>query len=40
VPDTIKVLIKRGESVKVYGKDTKKDYGSRSFYLERQWDVR
>jgi len=33
------VLAKKGESVTVYGKDTNKQYGSRSFIFETQWEI-
>jgi predicted permease len=33
------VLAKKGESVTVYGKDTNKLYGSRSFIFETEWEI-
>jgi hypothetical protein len=33
------VLVEKGESMSIRGKDTDKDYGSRSFYAETEWDV-
>ena len=33
------ILTEKGETVSVRGRDTNKDYGSRSFYAETEWDV-
>jgi hypothetical protein len=33
------VLAEKGESIAIHGKDTSKNYGSRSFFMETQWDV-
>ncbi|MDR0473668.1 MAG: hypothetical protein LBH43_08390 [Treponema sp.] len=33
------VMVKKGESVIVYGKNTNRQYGSRSFNFETQWEI-
>jgi len=33
------VMVEEGGSVSVYGKDSNRNYGSRSFFLETQWDI-
>ena len=35
----VSVLAEKGESVYIYGKDTNRSYGSRSFFMESRWDV-
>jgi hypothetical protein len=34
------VLVKKGESVIVYGKDSNKLYGARAFNFETDWEIR
>jgi hypothetical protein len=33
------VLAVKGYNVRVFGKDSRKNYGSRTFYYEAQWDL-
>jgi hypothetical protein len=33
------VMAGKGESVSAYGKDSNKNYGSRTFYMNSQWDI-
>jgi hypothetical protein len=33
------VMVEKGESVSVRGKDSNRNYGSRSFFMETQWDI-
>ena len=34
------VMAEKGQSISIYGKDTNINYGSRSFFLETQWEIR
>jgi hypothetical protein len=33
------VLVEKGQRVTAYGEDTNREYGSRSFYTEMQWNI-
>jgi hypothetical protein len=33
------VMVEKGGSISAYGKDSNRKYGSRSFFMETQWDI-
>jgi hypothetical protein len=33
------VLVEKGQTVTIHGKDSGSKYGSKSFYIETQWDI-